>query len=316
MIEEKTLNEWVSELQRQFQEFMPHIDKEYPKIYFAGKKDIESTISEIDDELDLREPLTSSSQSYRFAEFLHGNLGDAVLIYARQITSEDLFPRFAERFWTQLGYFYMVSTEPQEWFDFFNMPEEDWEDYVYEHEDEEDPELSAKFDAEYQARAGYRLWHSFAASAIANILVRKYFGKKQREAKIVRDRISEEETGMYLAALFTHDIEDSALSMPDNARHFWDELKKIIEPQYQKDSFWITDEKTLSELGEQYFDFDLQFIIEDFRSHGLPDLQDYRPVREFHRQEARVPSADELKKKQKAKRKAQKQARKNGRRKK
>ena len=308
MIEEKILNEWISELQRQFQEFMPPIDKRYPKIYFANDKDIDNTISEIDKELELQEPVTSQ---FYLAEFMHGNLGDVILILRRQIDSEDLFPVFAERFWTQLGYFYMISIEPEEWFDFYNMPDDEWKDYLDEHEDEEDPELNAKYDAEYHAKHGYSVWNAFAAAAIAELLGQKYLGERQPEPQILfkfdfNDRVPEEETGMYLASVFTRNIDDSTLSMPDNARFFWNKLKEIIEPQYQKDSFWITDEKTLSEIGEQYMDFDLQFIINGWREARKGEWH-------FQRQEARIPTAAELKKKQKAKRKAQKKARKKNR---
>ena len=300
--EKKLLTEWIPDLQRKFQGFMPPIDKEYPKIYSAREKEIEPLISEIYKELELQEFFLLP---FNLAEFMHGKLGDAILIYTRQITSEDLFPNFARRFWTQLGYFYLINIEPREWFDFYSMSDDDWDDYTYEHEDDDSPEYEAK----YSGRYGYRVWHSFAAETIAELLCLKYLGDMQPKTQILLDgdSISEEDTGRYLAWLFVRDIDDSTLPMSDNVRHFWNELKKIIEPQYHKDSFWLVDEKIFQEIGDIYMDFELQFT----RKFLIKEqLNQYHHVHV----EPIAPTAAELKKKQKSKRKAQKQARKKNRR--
>ena len=301
MTEEQIRTEWIPKLQQKFQEFMPPIDKEYPKIYFTNddNDDIAEAIEQIEDDIGTLDfiPLFAT-----FAEYLHGESGgSAILIYLGKIT-EDFYPVFAINFWEQLGYFYLFNTEPQEWLDFYNMSEEDWDDYFEEREDEISPELDAKFSGRY----GYHVWHSFAASAIARLIGQKY--DLQIEPRILLDEgyISEEMSGEYLASLFVYNVDDSTLPMPDNVRYFWNELKKIVEPQYRKDSFWILDEKVMQKIGETYMDLELQFTINSMKRERA-NLYNHVHVKPI------APSAGETKKKKKSKRKAQKQARKKNR---
>ena len=309
MLEDKVLNEWIPDLQRKFQDFMPPIDKEYPRIYFTDDENFDEVMAKIEKEIDFSAHVVFS---YTFAELIPGNLCDAILIHTEQLT-EELYSDFAISFWRQLTYFYMANTIYQEWLDLYSMVEDEWDLYCEENMEAEG------LDKKFQIRYGCRVWLPYVTSTIAQILLQKYslpdvdYSEEQYlQAILNRDYISEEDIGEYFALILTNTVDENTLFVPSGIRDFLNSLKKILGAQSSQESFWIIDDKTLREIGAAYLDFKAYLVINHLReSIGLVENQ-YK----HEHVEPIAPSADELKKKQKAKRKAQKQARKNNRRKK
>ena len=285
MTEEQIRTEWIPKLLQEFQEFMLPIDREYPKIYFTNDKTFNEVFSLVNASIEIINPAIAS---FSFAEYMPGNLGNAILIHTDNI-DEDYYPDFAMSFWMKLAYFYTTTAVPDELLELYLMNEDEWDMYHERHN--VSPDL-------VYLREGCQIWFPFVAKAIAEILSKKYSMPdiaypEQDELNHIfnNEAISEEHIGTYFALTLTKTVDENAVSMPKEISYCIKKLKEVMEAQFQKERFWDIDTNTIQKIGSTYLNAVIKVYIE-------------KPVAQI---------SAESKKKQKSKRKAQKQARKRNR---
>ena len=151
MINQRQMRIWISEAVERFKAIMPPIDVPYPEFIIASAKTAEnlrsSTVSR------LRSPQKHAG-SDAIAETIHGDLGDAIIIYQNNFKERLYTPKREKQFflhicWHELGHFYSIYTE---------SPGNELYRYLNQESREE---------IESQMQTGYWFWTEFIAEAIA-----------------------------------------------------------------------------------------------------------------------------------------------------
>ena len=289
MSQEQIMNEWLSELQQNFQEVMPPIDKPYPEVFFVDNENsLQSVIKTIDDKIHLTQTEFNITS---FIRYLHGDSGDAMLIIVDRVSNskED----FAKQYYFELAVFYVTKTESQEWYELYG----DYDDYsIFSDEDLLD-ELENRVQ-DYAAKfAGYHLCITFFASSISYKISHDII---QFERDIF-EPLKEHERGLYFAWAIHN--RDKIVNLPDELQSIIDEFTDILNEQLKKEQFWVIDEDMLIKIGELFCDFDWCRAAYLYEIRMTKEAAERRKIR------------NNLQKIHKAKRKSQKQARKKNRRK-
>ena len=327
-VSQKTIRqEWVPFLLRLFQESVPAIDTLYPKVYIATDVTLPKVKQEIEAKSGVKFRLKEEFYKNATVEYIEG----AIVIYMENIpedcTEEVFFIDFARAFLNILGQFYSGCFETKEWSQAYLLDDTAW------------LRLCAEVNLDIEnltthncLRLGYRVWHAFSASAIANPAYRKIIGedssiatdddwlKDYLEDIFAEEKIDEFKIGTYFAHLFTYNFEDSLADLPDYICKPMREVETLLRRQFSKESFWIIDEDFLYDLGEIVLEIKTNDIIAYMRvadalggddDENYYDKDDSEGDDEYAENFAAQPAPD--KKKKKAKRKAQKQARKKNR---
>ena len=267
MITKKLLeDEWIPALMGAFFAFMPKIKADYPKIYVATKRTLKKTINEIAEQT--RTLLQAENDiSDVDVMFIYGQIDDAILIVLENISGsdeKDAFLPFAHNFWHELGRFYAIYTEP-----------EDWEYVFYEGNIDN---LSAE-------QRAYNFWSVFVAEAIANYVSDKLFNKLITESKESKGNkafdvngingdngaiahadlsvllnaafsaegyVDERALGLYFGMLLAGNFfakKDNSSELSKPVQGLFSEIKKLLETQLKKKEFWKMPETRLSKLG-------------------------------------------------------------------
>ena len=151
MINQRQMRIWIPEAVESFKAIMPPIDVPYPEFIIASAKTAEnlrsSTVSR------LRSPQKHAG-SDAIAETIHGDLGDAIIIYQNNFKERLYTPKREKQFflhicWHELGHFYSIYTE---------SPGNELYRYLNQESREE---------IESQMQTGYWFWTEFIAEAIA-----------------------------------------------------------------------------------------------------------------------------------------------------
>ena len=143
------MREWIPEAIKQFKAVMPSIDVPFPQIYIVSDKNAGVKRQELVEALD--SPLVNRvGKSYM--ELIHGNKGDAILIYQNsfngriwEINAQEIFCHFL---WHEHGHFFAIYNENHDE-NFFRFMDQQ------PHPDE------------YYALLGYVFWSEFIAEVIA-----------------------------------------------------------------------------------------------------------------------------------------------------
>ncbi len=152
MIAQKKMKGWISEAVERFKSVMPSIDAEYPEIIIASDKTATRKRAAAVEKI--RSPQKNSGSDSAAMEFLHGELGDAIMVYQNQ-WQENPYNRSKEKadflhaLWHELGHFYASHAE---------CPEANLIQYL-------DQRSRDGFDSITQI--GYWLWEEFIAETIA-----------------------------------------------------------------------------------------------------------------------------------------------------
>ena len=267
MITKKLLeDEWIPALMGAFFAFMPKIKADYPKIYVATKRTLKKTINEIAEQT--RTLLQAENDiSDVDVMFIYGQIDDAILIVLENISGsdeKDAFLPFAHNFWHELGRFYAIYTEP-----------EDWEYVFYEGNIDN---LSAE-------QRAYNFWSVFVAEAIANYVSDKLFNKLITESKESKGNkafdvngingdngaiahadlsvllnaafsaegyVDERALGLYFGMLLAGNFfakKDNSSELSKPVQGLFSEIKKLLETQLKKKEFWKMPETRLRRLG-------------------------------------------------------------------
>ena len=330
-VSQKTIRqEWVPFLLRLFQDSVPAIDTPYPKVYIATDITLLKVKQEIEAKSGVKFSFTKDFYKEATVEYIEG----AILIYMENIptdcTEEVFFIDFARAFLNILGRFYAGCFETKEWSQAYLSDDTSWLNLCFE------TNLGVENLTIHNClRLGYRVWHAFSASAIANPAYRKIIGEDSSTATdddwlkdylediFAEDKIDEFQIGTYFAHLFTYNFDDSLADLPGYIYKSMREVETLLRRQFSKESFWIVDEDFLYDLGEIILEIKTNDIIaymrvadalggDDEDEDDAYDDSDYDD--EYTENFAAQPAPDKNKKK--AKRKAQKQARKKNRRKK
>ena len=264
MITKKLLeDEWIPALMGAFFAFMPKIKADYPKIYVATKRTLKKTINDIAEQT---RTLIQAENDINDVDvmFISGQIDDAILIVLENISGSDekeAFLPFAHNFWHELGRFYAIYTEP-----------EDWEYVFYEGNIDN---LSAE-------QRAYNFWSVFVAEAIANYVSDKLFNKLISESKENKENkafdvkgdneaiahadlsvllnaafsaegyVDERALGLYFGMLLAGNFfakKDNSSELSKPVQGLFSEIKKLLETQLKKREFWKMPETRLSKLG-------------------------------------------------------------------
>ena len=267
MITKKLLeDEWIPALMGAFFAFMPKIKADYPKIYVATKRTLKKTINDIAEQT---RTLIQAENDINDVDvmFISGQIDDAILIVLENISGSDekeAFLPFAHNFWHELGRFYAIYTEP-----------EDWEYVFYEGNIDN---LSAE-------QRAYNFWSVFVAEAIANYVSDKLFNKLITESKESKGNkafdvngingdngaiahadlsvllnaafsaegyVDERALGLYFGMLLAGNFfakKDNSSELSKPVQGLFSEIKKLLETQLKKKEFWKMPETRLSKLG-------------------------------------------------------------------
>ena len=267
MITKKLLeDEWIPALMGAFFAFMPKIKADYPKIYVATKRTLKKTINDIAEQT---RTLIQAENDINDVDvmFISGQIEDAILIVLENISGSDekeAFLPFAHNFWHELGRFYAIYTEP-----------EDWEYVFYEGNIDN---LSAE-------QRAYNFWSVFVAEAIANYVSDKLFNKLITESKESKGNkafdvngingdngaiahadlsvllnaafsaegyVDERALGLYFGMLLAGNFfakKDNSSELSKPVQGLFSEIKKLLETQLKKKEFWKMPETRLSKLG-------------------------------------------------------------------
>ena len=152
MISQKKMNEWYAEAERTFQSAMPPIDIPYPEHYILSEKTASVKRAEIVNAL--QSPQKNPGIELSQMETIYGNLGDAVIIYQKNIkenrrSEERTKQHFMHCSCHELGHFYSRYTE---------CPEAEL--YRYMDQQPREGEEAIK-------QTGYWFWAEFIAEVIA-----------------------------------------------------------------------------------------------------------------------------------------------------
>ena len=317
---------------------MPAIDTPYPKVYIAT----DVTLPKVKQEIEAKSGVKFNFKKEFYKEATVEYIEGAILIYMENIptdcTEEVFFIDFARAFLNILGQFYAECFETKEWSQAYLSDDTSWLNLCLE------TNLGVENLTIHNClRLGYRVWHAFSASAIANPAYRKIIGEDSSTATdgdwlrdylediFAEEKIDEFKIGTYFAHLFTYNFEDILADLPGYICKPMREVETLLRRQFSKESFWVVDEDFLYDLGEIVLEIKTNDIVAYMRiakslgGQGDEDYEDndydgsnynYDPDYddEYTDNLAAQPAPDKNKKK--AKRKAQKQARKKNRRKK
>ncbi len=248
MITKKLLEDkWIPTLMGAFFNFMPKIKADCPLVYIAKKRTLKETIKEIEERTQSLIQIKDDPDVI----FIYGQSNDALLVILDNLPSLDEeieFLPFAHSFWYELGRFYAIYTEPEDW------------EYVFT-KDYENP-----------VQRAYRLWSVFIAETISNYIIEKVIDKLISENKILvpkgklahaelsvilneavsASEVNEKALGLYFGILLTGDFCDKkdAISTVSNQQQVMlNEIKKLLETQLKKKEFWKIPNTRLSKLG-------------------------------------------------------------------
>ncbi len=279
MIQEKILNEWISELQENFRKFMPPVDALYPETVFVESYD---KVQDID--LPQKDFKINS-----FMRYLHDASRDVMLIILDHVPENK--EHFAAVYYLELGIFYALKTEPCERNELYGDYDEEFDPDKADELEENDPDYTSKF-------AGYHIWLPFLASTISH----KCINSALLPEDVFLDKAHDEyEYGFYFAwAINNRDKISTAI---EDLQPLVDEALDLLSGQLKKEKFWLIDDDTLKELGEIFFDLD----------GGRASYYFGLRIAEIEAERRKIKNKAE--KKLKAKRKNQKNARKKNRKK-
>ena len=267
MITKKLLeDEWIPALMGAFFAFMPKIKADYPKIYVATKRTLKKTINDIAEQT---RTLIQAENDINDVDvmFISGQIEDAILIVLENISGSDekeAFLPFAHNFWHELGRFYAIYTEPEDWE--YAFDEDDFEELDY---------LSIE-------QRAYNFWIVFIAEAIANYVSDKLFNKLISESKENKEHkafdvkgdngaiahadisvllnaafsaegyVDERALGLYFGMLLAGNFfvkKDNSSELSKPVQGLLSEIKKLLETQLKKKEFWKMPETRLRRLG-------------------------------------------------------------------
>ena len=160
MTTQKQIKEWIPTAVEIFQRFMPC--PEIPEIHIASEKTLFKKRAEIVERLQAKQKNASPETYDIVMEMIHGDLGNAILIRQKYITSPERSHHAEEEFshylWHELGHFLAMTSETGNMsrfmdqsrrVDFSNLPE-------------------------FSKREGYWFWSEFIAESIANHVSMKF----------------------------------------------------------------------------------------------------------------------------------------------
>ena len=224
--------EWIPRCIKEFQEVMPPISIEYPKIYYLTEITLTQDLIEVAEELSTKIDFRSN-QSIHYS---HGENGDAIFIYIDNLNFAD-YKSFARKFWTYLGGFYSVNS----WLEILYWC------YEFDYETDIDEGL------------GYHFCRAFASLAISNFVYYKYNdldeiikSRKQLLEDVFSDgKINVSYLGAYFALIFTdkNETDDYISAAPAMMQPFLMTLKEFLNEQMKKNAFWRFEEQMFSYIG-------------------------------------------------------------------
>ena len=160
MTTQKQIKEWIPTAVEIFQRFMPC--PEIPEIHIVSEKTLFKKRAEIVERLQAKQKNASPETYDIVMEMIHGDLGNAILIRQKYITSPERSHHAEEEFshylWHELGHFLAMTSETGNMgrfmdqsrrVDFSNLPE-------------------------FSKREGYWFWSEFIAESIANHVSMKF----------------------------------------------------------------------------------------------------------------------------------------------
>lgn len=161
MTTQKQIKEWIPTAVETFQRFMPC--PEIPEIHIVSEKTLFKRRAEIVERLQAKQKNASSETYDIIMEMIHGDLGNAILIRQKYITSTERNHQAEEEFshllWHELGHYVAITSE--------NDAMERFMDHSYHI----DYNINS---TEFVKREGYYFWSEFIAESIANYVSMKF----------------------------------------------------------------------------------------------------------------------------------------------
>ena len=270
MLNISQMKEWISETVERFKAVMPEIDVPYPEILVVStNKTLETRASVVERR---RSPQKNVLYISRM-ETIHGENGDAILIYQKYMTDRPNKyigdkASFQHYLWHELGRFFAIYME---------CPGENLFRYI-------DQKLHFE---DFTSQLGYWFWSEFIAETIAcrcspdtdintedfsaddiknelNALINDAFCKYE-------DFIDQFALGIYYAKLFADKTiqsyrereNTSDLLTPDIPKHYLpklNELHKMLAVQLSQEQYWATNIDFVTDIGH---------VIEELRNIKL-----------------------------------------------
>lgn len=241
MITQKQMKEWIPEAVEHFKAAMSPIDVPYPEIFIASANTEDSVREEL---VEMTHSPVVEVAGPSYMEYLHGDRGNAIIVYQRRFNNRGWERNAKERFqhmlWHELGHFYAVSSED---------PNDNYARF-----------LNLTFaEGEYPLQVAYLFWSEFIAEAIACRVApepsidwktanwRPYRSKLEANAQCVvldpDDRESVYSLSIYLATLLADKGTRSFIEAANDGM--------IKEESFGRLSMGLgaTTEKTLSDKG-------------------------------------------------------------------
>mgnify|MGYP006988867410 CR=1 FL=1 len=302
-----TKMEIVPEALEAFKRHMPPLGKDYPEITIVTARSFEETRTRIVEKTGC--PI-KEAPSDSCLEYIHGDKGNAILIQSNAIPAiprETAYNKefFQHLLWHELGHFYAINSEPDNLHRFNNASEEAGMDKERFWRTKRGYWFWSEFIAESIAnRIGYLIrsegmnYHPELIEWDADTWIPVSDKVEDNLQMIYGDGIIDEyELAHYFAALLTDDMvmlyveaaRDGKLKNDDGSRcdeeptyiskmaaelqpPMW-ELLKALQPQVEKEQFWLISQSDVERLGTLIFELDktLSQLWSELDEEELPD---------------------------------------------